>query len=572
MVRSIGLTLLFAFALGASAQWRFEGNTTPTWEQTMERFQAFAATRSGVQLLEIGTDDDGSPIHLIVLSDGSGFTPDSIRAAGKNILWITNAIHAGEPDGVDASLLLTQALLDSDQYMGLLAHTVVCIVPMYNVSGARQRSSTSLANQNGPAEYGFRANARNLDLNRDFIKADASNTRALVSALTAWDPDVYLETHVTNGADHQYVMELLTTHPDKVDPAMSAYMRNVLSPRLHRWMDDRGMLMGPYFETVKHSPEEGLTGFMDGPRYSTGYNALRGRVALISEAHMLKPYADRVNATFQLMLGTLAAMNEYPVELRDAIRKARANAATEERYATNWTLDTAHSEPVEWLGYEARYTKSTVTGLDRLYYDQGRPTKVDVPWFDHGISTLEIVKPKAYLIPQAWHEVIDRLALDNVPMERLDAERSYQGEVHRIMDFETTSGPYEGHYLHHGIPPTTEREEVTGRPGDVLVPMGHPTDQLVMEILEPRCADSYFAWGFFDTMLQQKEWFSDYVFEDIAADLLVKDAALKAAFEAKRNADPAFAKDDWAQLYFVYQRSPYFEPNYRRYPVVRITK
>jgi hypothetical protein len=572
MKRIIVPTVLIAFALGARAQWRFEGDTTPTWEQTIERFQAFATTRSGVRLMEIGTDDDGSPIHIFVISDGSGFTPDSIRAAGKNILWITNAIHAGEPDGVDASRLLTQALLDSDQYMGLLARTAICIVPMYNVSGARQRSSTSRANQNGPAEYGFRANARNLDLNRDFIKADASNTRALVRALTAWDPDVYLETHVTNGADHQYVMELLTTHPDKVDPAMSAYMRNVLSPRLHRWMDDRGMLMGPYFETVKHSPEEGLTGFMDGPRYSTGYNALRGRVALISEAHMLKPYADRVNATFQLMLGTLAAMNEYPVELRDAIRKARANAATEERYATNWTLDTAHSEPVEWLGYEARYTKSTVTGLDRLYYDQGRPTKVDVPWFDHGISTLEIVKPKAYLIPQAWHEVIDRLALDNVPMERLDAERSYQGEVQRIMNFETTSGPYEGHYLHHGISTTTEREEVTGRPGDVLVPMGHPTDQLVMEILEPRCADSYFAWGFFDSMLQQKEWFSDYVFEDIAADLLEKDAALKSAFDAKRKADPAFAKDAWAQLYFIYQRSPYFEPNYRRYPVVRITK
>ncbi|MBK9627771.1 MAG: hypothetical protein IPO56_08755 [Flavobacteriales bacterium] len=256
MVRSIGLPLLFAFALGASAQWRYEGNTTPTWEQTMERFQAFAATRSGVQLLEIGTDDDGSPIHLIVLSDGSGFTPDSIRAAGKNILWITNAIHAGEPDGVDASLLLTQALLDSDQYMGLLAHTVVCIVPMYNVSGARQRSSTSRANQNGPAEYGFRANARNLDLNRDFIKADASNTRALVRALTAWDPDVYLETHVTNGADHQYVMELLTTHPDKVDPAMSAYMRNVLSPRLHRWMEAQDA-DGPLLRNGEAQPRRG---------------------------------------------------------------------------------------------------------------------------------------------------------------------------------------------------------------------------------------------------------------------------------------------------------------------------
>ena len=171
----------------------------------------------GASLRVIGHDDDGSPIHLFVLDDGSGASPDSIRAAGKNILWITNGIHPGEPDGIDASLLLAQALLDSDQYMGLLSHTAVCIVPVYNVSGAKVRNSTSRVNQMGPVEYGFRGNARNLNLNRDFIKADARNTRTLVSALNTWDPDVYFETHVSNGADHRYVMELLVTHPDKLD-------------------------------------------------------------------------------------------------------------------------------------------------------------------------------------------------------------------------------------------------------------------------------------------------------------------------------------------------------------------
>ncbi len=554
----------------AVAQWRFESDSTPTWEQAIARFAEFDRTRSGVKLMEIGADDDGSPIHLFVISDGSGFTPDSIRAAGKSILWITNAIHPGEPDGVDASLLLTQALLDSDQYMGVLANTAVCIVPVYNVSGARQRSSTSRANQNGPAEYGFRGNARNLDLNRDFIKADSRNARSLIGALAKWDPDVYFETHVTNGADHQYVMELLTMQKDKADPALRGYLDTFMVPRLQEWMASREQLMGPYFETLRRTPEEGLIGFMDGPRYSTGYNALLGRVGVISETHMLKPYADRVNATFQLLLATLAAMNEHPKELREAVANARLHAASETTYATNWVIDTTFKEPLKWLGYACDHRPSAVSGEPCLFYDHTKPTSAEVPWMDHGVPTLTITKPKAYLIPQAWREVIDRLALDGVEMERLTTARSISVETQRITDYTTVNEPYEGHYLHRGISTTTEQEAVIGQPGDVLVPMGRYTDGLVIEILEPRCADSYFAWGFFDSMLQQKEWFSDYVFEDIAADLLKKDPAMKAELAAECAKDPAFAKDAWAQLYFVYKRSPYFERGYRRYPVLRV--
>lgn len=553
-----------------AAQWRFEGDSTPRWEQVIARYAEFDRTRAGAELIEIGKDDDGSPIHLFVLCDGSGFSPDSIRAAGKNILWITNGIHPGEPDGIDASLLLAQALLDSDQLMGLLTNTAVCIVPIYNVSGAKQRSSTSRANQNGPAEYGFRGNARNLDLNRDFIKADSRNTRTLLAALTAWDPDVYFETHVSNGADHQYVMELLTTHPDKLDPALRGFMEERLVPRQYDWMRQRGLLMCPYFETLHHVPEEGLTGFVDGPRYSTGYNALRQRIGILSETHMLKPYADRVNATLQLMLGTLACMNEHPQELKKARTEARSNAMNVTLHATNWSIDTSRVEALDWKGYATEQVQSEVTGLPRLRYDRNKPTAVKVPWMNSAGYGSQVQRPAAYLIPAAWKEVIDRLRLDAVPMEVLTQERTGRVEVQRILDHTDARSPFEGHYLHSKITTAREWETWVMQPGDVLVPMGHATDALVMEILEPRCADSFFAWGFFDSILQQKEWFSGYVFEDIAADLLKKDPALKATFDAIRANDPEFAKDAWAQLYFIYRHSPYFEPGFRRYPVLRV--
>jgi len=564
------LAVLGFIQMSASAQWTFTGTTTPTWAEAIGEFRELADMRTGATLTVLGADDNGQPIHLFILHDGTTPHPDSLRAMGKRILWITNGIHAGEPDGVNASLLLARALLDSDQYMGLLVNTAVCIVPMYNVSGALHRNSHSRANQNGPEEYGFRANARNLDLNRDLIKADSRNTQTLLAALNEWDPDIYLETHVSNGADHQYVMELLTTHPDRLESALRGFMKDTLKPGLYEWMDRRKQLMCPYFETVKDFPEQGLEGFLDGPRYSSGHAGLRNRIGILSETHMLKPFADRVNATFQLMLATLSVLDREGERLAQARAEAGRSVAQATSFGFNYRLDTTQVEQLPWKGYRASYKPSAVSGLPRLYYDRAQPTDTVVPWMDRLNPSLTINKPKAYLIPQAWHEVIKRLKLDGVPMEVIKQRTTMDVELQRIVDFKTVSAPYEGRYLHYGI--TTEMEEgrVEALPGDVLVPMGRASDRLVMEILEPRASDSFFAWGFFDSVLQQKEYFSSYVFEDIAAELLSKDPELRKTLEERKAADPGFAADAQAQLYFIYQRSPHYEPGYKLYPVGRL--
>lgn len=554
----------------AHAQWTFTGDTTPTWEQVIARYEQLDAVHRGARLLTIGEDDGGSPLHLFVISDGSGFTPDSIRAAGKNILWITNGIHPGEPDGIDASLLLAQALLESDQLMGLTAHTAVCIVPVYNVSGARERGSHSRANQLGPMEYGFRANALNLDLNRDFIKMDARNTWGLVRALAAWDPDVYFETHVSNGADHRYVMELLTTQDDKLGPDLARFMKDMLVPELYAWMDRRGMAMCPYFETVAEVPDSGLYGFYDSPRYSTGHSALFDRIGILSETHMLKPFADRVNATFQLMLATLAVMDRHHAELASARKAARRTTADATELGLNWRLDEEVVEQLPWKGYAPVIEPSKVSGLPRLRYDRSRPTDAQVPWMDTYRPALVVRKPQAYLVPGQWRTVIERLEANGVRMERLTRDTVLNVEEDSIGTFTTVKDPYEGHYLHRGITTTRRQRRTTVHAGDVLVPLGRSTDRFVVEVLEPAAEDGYFAWNFFDAVLQQKEWFSDYVFEDKAAELLERDPRLKAELEAKRTAEPAFAADAWAQLLFVYQRSPWYERGHRRHPVLRV--
>lgn len=556
----------------ATAQWIFEGDTSATWQQAIARFQAMDSLYSGAKLTVIGRDDGGEPLHLFILSDGSGFTPDSIRASGKNILWITNAIHPGEPDGIDASLLLAQALLDDDRLMGLLANTAVCIVPVYNVSGALQRGSHSRVNQNGPVEYGFRGNARNLDLNRDFMKMDSENARSLNAALANWDPDIYFEPHVSDGADHQYIMALLTTQKDKLAAPLAKFMAQVLVPAQYEWMGDKDMLMCPYFELMGNTPEDGLRGFYDSPRYSSGYNALFNRIGIISETHVLKPYADRVNATFQLLLATLAAMDQHPQELREARAQAKESTRKATAFGMNWTLDTAQVERIPWKGYEARTETSAVTGLPRIRYDHSAPTGTMVNWLDTYRPSFTATKPKAYLVPQQWHGAIERLKISGVPLEVLGKDSLLTVEQDSIGAFTTVPMAYEGHYLHRQVLTERHRKTWAARAGDVLVPMGHATDRYAMEALECRAEDGFFAWNFFDAVLQQKEWYEDYVFEDIAAQLLKRDPALKQAFEARRQADAAFAKDADAQLTWIYRRSPWMEPGYRKHPVLRVVE
>jgi Zinc carboxypeptidase len=569
-MRVLVLSVFVAVAYPLLAQWRFERDSTVTWEQAIARYQELDSMHTGARLIEIGKDDDGSPIHVFVISDGSGFTPDSVRAAGKNILWITNGIHPGEPDGIDASLLLAQAILESDQLMGLTVNTAVCIVPVYNVWGAKQRQRSSRPDQNGPPVHGVRASAVNLDLNRDFIKADASNTRVLEAALVRWDPDIYFETHVSDGADHQYVMELLTTQKDKLSAPLSLFMTGRLIPDLYQWMERKNILMCPYFETRKETPEEGLIGFYDSPRYSTGYNTLFDRIGILAESHMLKPYADRVNATFQLMLATLAAMNEQSEELEEARRASKSSTASTEEIGLNWRLDTTKVEQIPWLGFEAIREPSPVSGLPRLRYDRNQPTRIKVPWQDTYRPAIVKQKPMGYLIPHAWKDIAERLRAQGVQVVQLTEPTAYNVEEYTIADLMTVQQPTEGHYLHHDVTCTMTRRDYVVQPGDYFVSMRQVWDRCVMEVLEPEGEDSYFAWGFFDAILQQKEWFNTYLFEDIAAELLAKDPVLKAALEAERASDAEFAKDAWAQLFFVFQHSPYADSAHRKYPVLRV--
>lgn len=545
-------------------------DTLPTWQETIAFYEHLARERHGAHLLELGHDDGGQALHLFVLADGSPCHPDSIRAQDKNILWITNGIHPGEPDGVVATMQLVQALLDNDQLMGLLSRTAVCVVPTYNVSGALATGRPSRPDQNGPVGHGVRTTARNLDLNRDFAKRDSRNARDLVQALTFWDPDLYVETHVTNGADHTYHMELLTTHPDKLDKGLAAFLGGVLLPTIHDRLGEKGIHTFPYFELMGEVPDSGLTGFIDSPRYSTGFNALFDRLGLMTESHMLKPWPARVAATRETLVAVLITMDRHADLLMATRAAARLRTSTTARYGLDHQFDTSAVEELPFAGYAFTYEPSAVSGLPRLKYDASRPVDLQVKWMDRIAPRVVVEKPAAYLVPQAWPEVIARLRESGAPSRVLARDSVMTVEEMSISNYLSSRGPVEGRTLHRQVEVDIRTVERTFRVGDVLFPMGHPTDRYVVSMLDPRGEDSFFAWGFFDTVLQRKEGFSDYVFEDRAAELLQRDEALRLALEARRQADTDFAADAHAQLQFIFDRSPWAEEAYRLQPVFRV--
>ncbi|MCB0633313.1 MAG: M14 family zinc carboxypeptidase [Saprospiraceae bacterium] len=547
-------------------------NTTPTYEETITFYQKLAAAYPRQLYLSAhGSTDSGHPLHTAVLSPTGNFDPVSLRQQGKTILFVNNAIHPGEPCGVDASMLLLRDYLNDQSKMELLKDAVIVVIPFYNIGGGLNRGPYSRANQLGPEAYGFRGNAKNLDLNRDFIKCDSRNARTFNQIYNYWQPDVFIDNHTSNGADYQYSITLIPTQHDKLSPVLAEYLQQDMLPYLFQGMEDRSWEMTPYVY-ARNTPDEGIAGFLDLPRYSSGYAALHHAISFMPETHMLKPYENRVRSIYAFMDAMIHLIRRDGEKIRMLREKAIQQAREQQTFPVSWQLDPSRQDTVTFKGYEAGYKKSEISGQDRLYYDRTKPYAKKIPHLNYYKATQTVDKPKAYLIPQAYREVIERLQWNGVVIHQLTEEINITANFYYIEDYDTGNSPYEGHYLHSNVQVRTESLSRKFHPGDYVVLTGQRADRFIVETLEPQATDSYFAWNFFDGVLMMKEYFSSYVFEDLAVEYLKEHPELKAQLEQKRQEDPDFAKSGRAQLNFIYEHSPYHEPTYQLYPVGRLTE
>ena len=541
-------------------------NYTASYKEIISYYQKIAKSSPQIKLFNYGTTDIGLPLTLIVLSKDGVFNPSAIKKQNKRVLLINNGIHPGEPEGIDASMMLTRNLLKKN---AIPYNMVICMVAVYNIDGCLNRG-VSRINQNGPNAYGFRGNYRNLDLNRDFIKADSKNALALEEIITTWKPDVFLDNHTSDGADYQYIMTLIETQKDKQNPILANYTSKVLTPGLYTGMKKMGFEMIPYGAGENGLPDSGIVSFLEIPRFATGYAAQHNIISYITETHMLKPFDKRVYATYNFMQCLIDLIKRDAKIIGNLKMEADEQVSRQQKFALNWEEDTVHVDTITFKGYTAGYKASEVSGLTRLYYDREKPYTKTIKYFDNYKVSDSVTKPWAYIIPQAWGKVIDLFRLNGVKMQRLNADTTIKLEMYYINDYKTVPKPYEGHYIHSKVNLIPVETKIRFYKGDYVVIANQALNRYIVETLEPKGVDSFFAWNFFDSVLGEKEYFSDYVFEDVAAELLKNDPNLKAKLDEEKQKNPQLAGSARLQLNFVYRNSPYFEKTYLRYPVGRV--
>lgn len=546
------------------------GMESPSYHEIIEWWNKLDQQSPYVKMMTMGMTDAGFPLHLVIVSTDKDFDFESLHKKNKRVILINNGIHPGEPDGIDASMLFVRDIVIK-KYQ-LPSNTVLAIIPVYNIGGCLNRSSNYRIDQNGPAQKGFRGNSQNLDLNRDFIKCDSKDARVFAEIFHLTDPDVFVDNHVSDGADYQHIMTLLTSQHNKLGGVMGDYLDKEFEPALYGLMKEKGFDLVPYVNSFGDTPESGWPEYWDSPRYSSGFATLWHTFAFVPETHMLKPYEQRVRATYALMQCFIEFTSKHSEKIKELRDQTRQAVKTQSQFVIGWQLDRSKWKEITYRGYEAGRKPSEVSGLPRLYYDRSKPFEKQVKIFNYYAPKISITKPTAYIIPQGWWRVVDLLKLNKVDMRALTKDTAIDVEVYHIDDYKTSTKQYEMHHVNSGVKISTTNQKISFRKGDWYIPMNQAANRFLMETLEPQGEDSYFAWNFFDAILGQKEGFSDYAFEDIAASYLKEHPELKTKLDERRNADSSFAKSAEAQLNFIYQNSPYFEPDYMRYPVYRVVK
>lgn len=539
-------------------------NQSTTYEECVDFYQLLDANSEKIEMKTMGLTDSGKPLHIVVFSENKDFSFQQNRA----VLLVNNGIHPGEPDGIDATMMLMRDLATSK--IKVPKNTIVVAIPVYNIDGMLNRNSFSRANQNGPEAYGFRGNGRNYDLNRDFIKSDTRNSRSFQEIFHAVNPDVFLDNHVSNGADYQYTFTCIATQHERLGEKLGNFFKNEMYPEMVKDMLKKKIDVIPYVNIHGAKPDLGYEQFTDTPRYATGYTTLFNTLGFVPETHMLKPYKDRVKTTYEFMVTAINYTDVNWEKIKQLRKENLEDFKAGKSYPLSWAIDSSKVSYMDFKGYEGGYKPSEISGKDRLYYDKSKPFTKKIPFYGNYKPTKFVTIPEYYIVPQSQWQIIELLKLNHIEMTPISKNEVIEVEVYKINSFQTGKNAYEGHYGHYNTTVTKNTEKMEFRAGDYKISTNQLGVKYLLETLEPEAVDSYFNWNFFDTILQQKEGYSSYVFEDMAKQILDENPVLKQEFEAKKQTDKAFADNGGAQLDWVYKHSKYFEKVYMMYPVFRV--
>jgi hypothetical protein len=547
---------------------------TPRYAETVAYSRKLAAASDWIVYQSFGKSGEGREMPLLVAAKDKHFSPEAARKSGKAVILIQACIHAGESDGKDAGLALLRDIAITKTRADLLHDAVILFVPIYNVDGHENFHAFNRINQNGPEEMGFRATTTNLNLNRDYMKADAPETRAWLRLWNEWKPDFFIDCHVTNGADFRYNVTYEFAHFQEVSPAIKNWMEEHFDRRIVPQVEKEGNLLARYMQFSGREVTGGITTFIATPRFATGYTPLRNRAGLLIETHMLKDYRSRVCGTYDVLRYTIEEIQKSKQSLFEANRNAERE--TVERGKTydagrQFPLRleiTDKSEPFAFKGVEYRVEDSEISGAKRIVYGT-KPLDITIPKFDEARVVASVAPPLYYIVPPQWLEVIEVLQAHGAQFRRISKPLKIEVESYRFSDVKWASASFESRVtVNFKANPIKETREFPAN--SIVIPLAQETANVIVHLLEPDSTDSFVYWGFFNAIFEQKEYAEGYKLENLAREMLAKDANLRKEFE-ERLKDEKFAKDARARLNFFYERSPYFiNQRIGFYPVGRI--
>lgn len=548
---------------------------TPGYEQTITYCKKLADASPFIKYTSFGTSPQGRDLPLMIIDMDSMFTPQQVKKSGKAVLFVEAGIHSGEIEGKDAMLMLLRDMVIHKKNIELLDHVTILFIPIFNVDGHERSSPYNRINQNGPEEMGWRTTSTNLNLNRDFLKADQPEMIAWHKLFQKWLPDFFIDVHTTDGADYQYVLTYAMETHGNMDPGLTEWVEDHYLPEMTEKMEKAGF---PVFEYVAFrrwfDPRSGLRTGAAPPRISQGYMALQNRPGLLVETHMLKPYRERVESTKAIIEITLEILNKDFENLIRLNHQADAYAASDEflqdPLAVKFERSDEDSVMVKFKGVEYDIEKSTLTEGNWYRYQSDEPREYLLPFFNSIIPETEIKLPYAYIIPPQWTEVIERLKLHGVNYIPLQQSAEIPVELYRFKNPGWQNFPYEGRFPMRNIEYDILNQEVEYPKGSVLIPVNQRTSRVIAHILEPAAEDSYVYWGFFIPVFERKEYFETYVMEELAREMIKNDPELLEEFNQYKSENPDLEGNQWGLLWWFYERSPYFDKQMNKYPVGRI--
>ena len=392
---------------------------------------------------------------------------------------------------------------------------------------------------------GFREYSTNLNLNRDYMKADAPETRAWLKLWNEWDPDFFIDCHVTDGADFRYNITYEFAHFQEVSEHIKDWMNEHFDKSVVPQVEKEGNLLTHYLQFNGREVTRGVVTFIATPRFATGYTPLRNRAGLLIETHMLKPYRSRVRGTYDVLRYTIEEIGREKQSLFEANKNAEEETINRGRsYNPLQSFPlvlgvTDKATPFQLKGIEYKLEDSDISGSKRLIYGT-KPLDITINKFDEGKVVVAVTPPLYYIIPPQWHDVIDVLKFHGIKLRRTKEPLQIEVESYRLNEPKWANNSFEGRLpVSYKIEAVKETREF---PTDsAVVELAQKNANVAIHLLEPQSGDSFAYWGFFNSIFEQKEYAESYVMEKFAREMLEKDDNLRREFEEKLK-DEKFAR------------------------------